>query len=348
MKNIYKTTISAAVSLMMACDADNKVIDDVLAGVSTGAVIRTIDEDNNLVYNDVTTSFAAGSTFSLTLEEQDEEGGDLLESLEIYVNFDDNSTAAAGDTDMTTEEVLLQTLSAADFSIGPRNLPQTSVSYTSDELVTATGIDESMIIGKDRFEFRLVLALTNGEVYSVNDVGGPVSGGSYFASPYEYFPVIACSITENLAGTHTYVTSEIVSAPGAGGDCSGNIISGSVTWSETDDPGVYSSTDMSFGQFEDCYDVRGKAAGEDITIEWDCTNLTPDGEIYLDEDGVVVPTDDTEDTAFTYSYSITNVTGAVMTIEFSSSAGDRGTVEITREGGLDWPVIFTANNMMVP
>ena len=345
MKNIYKKTISAAtISLLMACDADNKVIDDVLADVSTGAIIRTIDEDNGLVYNNVDAAFDAGSTFSLTLEEQDEEGGDLLETLEIYVNFDDNSTADAGDTDMTTEEVLLQTLSASDFSIGSRDLPQTSVSYTSDELVTATGIDESMIIGKDRFEFRLVLTLTNGEVYSVNDVGGPVSGGSYFASPFEYFPVIACSITESLAGTHTYITTDIVSAPGAGGDCVDDIVTGTVTWSETDDLGVYSSTDMSFGQFENCYEVRGKAAGEDITIEWDCTNLSPDGEIYLDEDGVVVPTDDTEDEAFTYSYSITNVTGAVMTIEFSSSAGDRGTVAITRDGGADWPVIFTANN----
>lgn len=344
MKNIYKITISAAaISLLMACDADNKVIDDVLEDVSTGAIIRTIDEDNDLVYNDITASFAAGSAYSLTLEEQDEEGGDLLESLEIYVNFDDNSTTAPGDTDMTTEEVLLQTLSAADFSIGSRDLPQTSVSYTSDELVTATGIDESLIIGKDRFEFRLALTLTNGEVYSVNDVGGPVSGGSYFASPFEYFPVVACSITESLAGTHSYTTSEIIAAPGAGGTCVDDVVTGTVTWSETDDLGVYSSTDMSFGQFENCYEVRGKAAGEDITIEWDCTNLNPDGEIYLDDDGVVVPTDDTEEESFTYSYTITNVTGPVMTIAFSSSAGDRGTVELTKEEG-DWPVIFTANN----
>lgn len=348
MKNIYKTTISAAaISLLMACDADNKVIDDVLADVSTGAIIRTIDEDNGLVYNNVDAAFDAGSTFSLTLEEQDEEGGDLLESLEIYVNFDDNSTAAAGDTDMTTEEVLLQTLSAADFSIGPRNLPQTSVSYTSDELVTATGIDESMIIGKDRFEFRLVLALTNGEVYSVNDVGGPVSGGSYFASPFEYFPVIACSITESLAGEHSYVVTDISPAPGGGGDCVLDEINGTVVWSETDAAGVYTSSDMSFGQFENCYTARGPATGNDIEIEWDCTSLIPDGEVYL-KDGVVIPDDDDEDAEITYSYTITNVTGPDMTIEFANSLGDRGTAVLTRDGGMNWPVIFTANNMMVP
>ena len=351
MKNIYKTTISAAaIGLLMACDADNKIVDDVLESTSTGAIVRTISETNNLVYNDITTSFAAGSNFALTLEEQDEEGGALLESLEIYVNFGDNSTTAEGDTDISTEEVLLETLIASDFTQGERGLPVTSVSYTSDELVAITGIDESLIIGKDRFEFRLVLALTNGEVYSVNDVGGPVSGGSYFASPFEYFPVVACSITEDLSGTHSYVATDIISAPGAGGECSGNDLSGTVTWtpfqnaSGTVVPGRYVSSDMSFGQYEDCYTVRGPATGTAISLIWDCTQLNPSGSVYLNSAGEVQPARSGFAEEFTYTYDITNVDGADMTIDFSSSSGDRGTVVITRAGGDDWPVIFTANN----
>ncbi|MGB3150185.1 MAG: hypothetical protein WBB27_05935 [Maribacter sp.] len=327
-----------------SCDTDEKIVDQILAQVGTGGVIRTIDEDNNLVFNDETDSFDAGSTFALTLEEQDEEGGALLESVEIYVNFDDNSEGGA---DMSTTEVLLQTLSASDFSEGPRGLPQTTVSYTSDELVTITGIDESLIIGKDRFEFRLLLTLTNGEVYTNTDVGGPVSGGSYFASPFEYFPVIACSITESLAGTHSYVVTNISPAPGGGGECVLDVLTGTVTWSETSDAGVYTSSDMSFGQFENCYAGRGPATGEDIEIEWDCTNLNPDGEVYL-KDGVVIPDDDDEDAEITYNYTITNVTGPAMTINFANSAGDRGTVVLTRDPSsenADWPVIFTANNM---
>ncbi|MGB3145350.1 MAG: hypothetical protein WBB24_14705 [Maribacter sp.] len=355
MKNIYKTTISAAaISLLMACDADNKVIDDVLADVTTGAVIRTIDEDNGLVYNNLTASFAEGSDYTLVLEEQDEEGGNLLESVEIYVNFRDNSTTEADPTGITTSEVLLQTLSASDFSQGERGLPQTTVSYTSDELVTATGIDESLIIGKDRFEFRVVLTLTNGEIYTNTDVGGPVSGGSYFASPYEYFPVIACSITEDLSGEHSFVATNIVSAPGAGGNCSGNDLSGTVTWtpflnsSGTVVPGRYVSSDMSFGQYEDCYTTRGPATGTAISIIWDCTQLNSSGSVYLNSAGAVQPARSGFAEEFTYTYDITNVDGADMTIDFSSSSGDRGTVVITRAGGADWPVIFTANNMMVP
>ncbi|WP_299000062.1 hypothetical protein ACOKFD_08480 [Flagellimonas sp. S174] len=343
--NNYKIAIlGLALATLVACETDDKIVDEILAEVGTGAVIRTIDEDNDLVYNDETDAFDAGSAYTLVLEEQDEEEGALLESVEIFVNFDDNSTDGG---DMTTTEVSLQTLQASEFSTGDRGLPQVTVSYTSDELIAATGIDESMIIGKDRFEFRLVLNLTNGETYTNTDVGGPVSGGAFFSAPFEYFPVIECSITESLAGTHTYVTTDIRPAPGGGGLCSGGSANGVVTWTESSElSGVLTSSDMSFGQYEDCYTGRGPAAGDDIEIEWDCTLLTPDGEVFL-EDGVVVPNDEGDndpDTEITYSYEITNVSGPDMTIEFSSSTGDAGTVVVTREGGVDWPVIFTANN----
>ena len=202
--------LGLALATLVACESDDKIVDTILAEVGTGAVIRTIDETNDLVYNDVTASFDAGSAYTLVLEEQDQEEGALLESVEIFVNFDDNSTDGG---DMTTTEVPLQTLQASDFSTGSRGLPQATVSYTSDELVAATGINESMIVGKDRFEFRLVLNLTNGEVFTNTDVGGPVSGGAFFSAPFEYFPVIACSITESLAGTHTYVTTDMQTSP---------------------------------------------------------------------------------------------------------------------------------------
>nr|WP_299343344.1 hypothetical protein [Allomuricauda sp.] len=342
--------LGLAIATLFACDDEDKVVDEILATVGTGAVLRTIDEDNNLVYNFDTNAFDAGSSYTIDLEEQDAEGGALLESVQVFVNFDDRS---AGGTDMDTDEVLLQTLAASDFSAGERGLPITTISYTSGELVAATGIDESMIVGKDRFEFRLVLTLTNGEEYSNDDVGGPVSGGAYFSAPFEYFPVIACSITDDLSGTHSYVTTITTTAPGQnppgdnvplGCDPGTTVVMGDVTWTTVDGtPGEYTSTDMGFGQFDSCYPGRGPATGNDITIVWDCTSLTPDGEVYI-KDSIVIPDDDDEDRAFAYGYSITSVVGAEMTIEFSNALGDSGTVVLTREGGVDWPDIFLSNN----
>ncbi|MGB5822034.1 MAG: hypothetical protein WBG90_21305 [Saonia sp.] len=339
--------LGVTLGILHSCETDDKIVDGILDGFGVGAIIRTIDETNNLVFNDDTDSFDPGSNYVLVVEEQDEEDGALLQSVEVFVAFDDNSTEL---NDISTEEVLLQTLSAADFSTGPRGIPEATLTYTSDELVTATGIDESLVIGDDRFEFRLVLTLTNGEVFSNDDVGGPVSGGSFFAAPFEYFPDVLCSITEDLSGTHTYVTTNIIPAPGSGAVCTLDTVIGEVTWSpgvdEDGDPvrGGFASTDFSFGQYENCYVGRGAATGELINIVWDCTDLNPDGEVFLNEDGEVIPTDDDEEEAFSFSYTITNVTGPVMTLDFASSAGDRGTVELTREGGVDWPDIFTANN----
>ena len=346
---VNKILLLGLITGIISCETEDKIVDVILEDVGTGAVLRTRDETNNLVFNDETDAFDDDASYSVVLEAQDVEGGTLLQSVDISVAFDDNSlTEEEEESDdalkgMSTALTPLETLSADDFANGERGLPETTISYTADELIAATGIDESMVVGKDRFEFQLTLTLTNGEVYTSDDVGGPVSGGAYFSAPFEYFPVISCSITESLAGTHSYVTTEIIPAPpGTGTTCSGSA-TGTLTWEETDTPGVYVSSDMSFGQFGDCYDGRGDATGNDIEIEWDCTNLVPDGEVYL-KDGVVIPDDDNEDEEITYNYSITNVDGPDMTISFSNSLGDRGVVVLTRENNEDWPVIFLANN----
>ena len=340
MKTYLNKILLLGLVIGISCETEDKIVDIILEDVGSGAVLRTRDETNNLVFNDETDAFDDDASYSVLLEAQDVEAGTLLQTVEVFVAFDDNSDNGPS---MSTDLVSLQTLSVSDFTNGERGLPVTTISYTADELIAATGINESLVIGKDRFEFQLTLTLSNGEVYTSDDVGGPVSGGAYFSAPFEYFPVIACTITESLAGTHSYVTTEIVPAPpGTDATCSGSA-TGTVTWSETDTPGVYESSDMSFGQFGDCYVGRGDATGNDIEIEWDCTNLVPDGEIYL-RDGVVIPDDDDEDAELTYSYTITGVSGPVMTIEFSNSVGDRGVVELTRENNEDWPVIFTANN----
>lgn len=324
---------------MSSCSTDDKIVDEVLNNVGTGAILRTLSQTNDLVYNDDERAFNPSSKYTLVIEEQDAQGGNLLESMEVYVKF--NATDAERFPEKG-REVLLEKLSVSDFSEGDRELPVTTVSYSSKVLVEALGIDESKIQGEDRFEFRLVLTLTNGEVYTNTDVGGPVSGGSYFSSPFEYFPTIKCAITESLAGTHTYQTINTKAAPGGDGACSGNTLTGEVVWTKKK-PGTYASSDMSFGQFEDCYINRGKAAGNGISIVWDCTSLNPVGDVYIDGEGMVT-TKDKAQRSLSYNYSIIKVEGSEMTIKFSNAAGDGGQVLVTREGGKNWPEIFSRNN----
>ncbi|GAA4278172.1 hypothetical protein [Aquimarina mytili] len=344
MKKIFKyySTLLASIFLL-GCSGDDKTVDQVLDGVTNGAILRTIDIDNKLIYNDITTSFEADSDYTLIIEEQDASNGDLLSEVEIYARFVENTridtngdlVVDENDDDLSTEEGLIRTLTASDFEPGDRGVPISTINFTAEELVSFTGVDESKIQGKDDFALRFVLKLTDGRSFSVDDASGNVSGGSYFSSPYTYRTTIGCAITESLAGTYTYQITSLVSAPGGTSNCPAGPLTGEVTWEDTNTPGEYSTSDISFGQFDACYvDVFSAITFDHILVTWDCTNLVAEGKI----ETVEVDTDKEDE--FSYVYTITATSGSDMTIEFGNSKGDQGTVILTRSGGSEWPVLL--------
>ena len=345
MKRFFKyINIALLILIMLACSGDDKTVDDVLANVTSGAVLRTIDIDNNLVYNDITLSFETGSNYVLTIEEQDAQQGELLESIEISARFVENTrvdtnmdgTIDDDDANLTTQVGVIRTLTAADFQPGSRGVPITEITFTADELVAFTGVDETLIEGRDDFELNFLLTLTDGRTFSEDDASGNVSGGSYFSSPYTYRTPIACAITESLADTYTYQITALTSAPGGRSNCPAAPLSGQVTWEETDTPGEYTTSDISFGQFDSCYtDVFSSITFDDVQIVWDCINLIAEGTIET------VETANGNEDEFSYVYTIVSTSGSDMTLDFSNSAGDRGTVILTRPDGKVWPALLT-------
>ncbi|WP_148639408.1 hypothetical protein [Aquimarina longa] len=344
MKKIVKyLNIALLSSFIFGCSSDDKTIDTVLDGITSGGVLRTINIDNNLIYNNTTLKFDDEANYTITLEEQDSKNGKLLDIVEIYARFventrvDTNNDGKIDDNDgnLSTEEGLIRTLKASDFTTGDRGVPITTIVFTADELISFTGVDESKLQGKDDFALRFVLKLTDGRSFSVDDANGNISGGSYFSSPYTYRTTIGCTITESLAGTHTYTVTSLTSAPGGRSQCDSMALpSGVVTWSETDKRGVYKTTDLSFGQFNNCYANTFTSINfEKGKIIWDCTKLVADDKIIVEES-----TSKKEE--FSYSYAITNIAGADITIKFSNSAGDRGTVTLTRSDNKPWPELL--------
>ncbi len=338
----YYSTLLASI-ILFGCSSDDKTVDQVLDGVTNGAILRTIDIDNNLVYNDITTRFETGSDYTIILEEQDASNGELLSEVEIYARFVENTRVDTNgdnvvndeDDNLSTEEGLIRTLTAADFGTGERGVPTSTITFTAEELVSFTGVDESKIEGKDDFALRFVLKLTDGRSFSVDDASGNVSGGSYFSSPYTYRTTIGCSITESLAGTYSYEITRLISAPGETSNCPAAPLTGEVIWEDTDTPGEYTTSDISFGQFDSCYvDVFSKITFDDILVVWDCTNLVAEGKIET------VEANTGKEDEFSYVYTITATSGSEMTIEFGNSKGDQGTVTITRPDGKDWPMLL--------
>lgn len=191
MKNLKVYILSALVgSWMVACSEDDKLTVEIQETVERGAVLRTV-------------SITGGSwnvtddteTFTIEWEEQDIEDGDLLDEVRIFADLVDNTDDATTDP----AEVQLATIPASEFSGGENGLPRTTYSISLAEMGAALGIGFGDYNCGDEFNLRIEMDLTDGRTITQNDVTGTVSGGSFFASPFNYrIPLIFLLPSEDV------------------------------------------------------------------------------------------------------------------------------------------------------
>jgi hypothetical protein len=181
--NIF-LAITVAFSAISCQESDN-AIDQVFAGTTYGAILRTV-KLNSGEFN----SYDLNSKFDVDIEEQDPQDGALLDNVEVYLQFKGN-------------EVLLKSIPASAFTTGPYGLPRTNVSVTLQEAVTALGLSASDYTGGDSLPVRLQLNLTDGRSFTDSDASGSLQG-SYFASPYKYNTVIKCIPTSAVPGNYRF------------------------------------------------------------------------------------------------------------------------------------------------
>ncbi|MBC9795698.1 hypothetical protein [Sinomicrobium weinanense] len=187
MKNIFKiiAILFGFSVLIYSCDKDpDKPVYDLIESPETGAVLRTISIDNNLL--DV---FNPESAFKVTLEEQDEENGALMENIEVLVAFNDR-TPDNGTT--PPSEAMAKTIPASDFSSGPIGLPRATVSVTFGEAVSAMGLTEDDYDLGDIIVVKFRLNLTDGRSFGPES-SSSVLTGIYFNSPFQYNSLLSCT-----------------------------------------------------------------------------------------------------------------------------------------------------------
>jgi len=204
--NKYIISCLAGMALLfVACEDGETVFDEIVSEETRGAVLRTISIDESEVLYDVATSSIIGGGFTVTLEAQDEEDGDLLSSVDVYYAFVDNTDEAGTDNDL--DEIFVETIPASAFSIGEFGLPRTTYSVTADQLQTALGIANSQIFGGDQFTVRFEMILTDGRTYSFANNSGTLTG-AFYNSPFLYNVNIVCAPSQPTAGTWTVNTTD--------------------------------------------------------------------------------------------------------------------------------------------
>lgn len=204
-KNYTLWTILCVFLGMISCDSDEKTTDIVTEEIERGAVLRTLEINN--------TSFIVGDAsgvFSVFLEEQDIEDGDLMERVDIYARFVDNTSGNGGSN---SAEVKVGTMLPEDFTDGPHGLPRSPLELSFAELLEATNTSLSDTACKDQFIVRLDIHLTDGRNFTEGDGSSWIIAlGSSFSSPYNYTINIVEPIEDQFF-TGTYLIEYIEQGP---------------------------------------------------------------------------------------------------------------------------------------
>lgn len=197
----YVLSLGFSVFMIFSCTDGDKAIEEVLQEVDRGAVLRTLRiENGEFDINNL------DAEFSIQLEEQDIEEGDLLESVTIDIRFVDNTP---DNGDVSSVFVAANSLLPADFTTGPSGLPVTDLKFTFSELLNLTGVPFSEVQCKDQFRVDMKINLTDGRVFTTSNSGGTVVNNTgFFKSPFSYLINIVEPIVES-AFTGTYELSSL-------------------------------------------------------------------------------------------------------------------------------------------
>ena len=172
-----------AFSLMQACETEDKMIDDVYNNIQRGAILRTI-----AVPNATFDFFDTSSRWIVTVESQDSDDGNLLSEINVYSSFVNDGSIGT--------EVLVQTISASGFTVGPFGFPRGDVSVSLQEVLDAAGLVIGDYDSGDSFTLRLESVLKDGRTFTSTNTSGTVTGGSFFSSPFQYSAQFFCALED--------------------------------------------------------------------------------------------------------------------------------------------------------
>jgi hypothetical protein len=207
---LIMTVMAGTALLFSACQEGDNPIDFINDNETRGAILRTVSLTSNELPIGV-----ENSQFSGTFEVQDQEDGTLVDFVEVYVGFRDNTPDNGGPGNVP--ESLYETIDSSTFEVGEFGYPRFDYELSLDEMLDFTGLEESDLFGGDQFGVRFELVLNDGRRYSFADNTGTLTG-SFFASPFLYTPNVICPVDATFFTGNYSITQLSGSAPFGIGD----------------------------------------------------------------------------------------------------------------------------------
>jgi hypothetical protein len=186
--------------------------------------VGTACRDNSLQtvpFNEVTTAYGGyirevtiasgafnafkikGSSFALTLEVYDAHQGNNFQSVDVFVNFRDNTSYNGT---ITTSEVKLMTIDASQFTAdATTKLPRYDLTVAATAALTALSVDSTNVGGTDAIEFRQALNLKDGRTFTNTNTGLDVLAGPFYGAPFFNSVSFECPLPATWAvGAYKY------------------------------------------------------------------------------------------------------------------------------------------------
>ena len=184
---------------LTSCSREENAVDFVSNNLQTGAVLRTL-EIENLTFDRSTPD----RPISITIEHQDEQRGDLLDTVELFLSFDDRTPENGNNTETSR---LFKTLTRSDFDV-TTELPITDIVITTQELLDFFGFSTNDIQCTDRFVLDVKLCLTNGLCFTnTNSIGPIISLGGRLNSPFTYDIFVVDGVgEESFTGNYNHTS----------------------------------------------------------------------------------------------------------------------------------------------
>jgi hypothetical protein len=316
MKTMNKLKYILGFCMVMTIQSCTDFVDPAIpyGGFETGVYLRTISSSPNVNFFALSTA-----NFDLIVEAVDEENGNLVQEVDVFVSRRRGATV--------TPEAQLTTIDRSAFaSTSESKYLRAEINVSISSALSAMGFTTADIEGGDFFEFRLSLLDTKGRIFTNTNLSADASGGVYYKSPFFYRVPVVCP--SDLGGTYDYETTNIACAncppsyPGVAGCLAEAPITGSGTLTDLGG-GRYTVTDATFGQYGCAWDDN-PAAG--VTLIDACNIVSTGGS---DQYGLV------------YTFVIVSNDGTDLTIDWSNDYGDSGTTVLTRTDGKTWPLDLT-------
>ncbi len=189
MKRLLNIVLSATMVLSIWSCKEDSVLTATLDITTSGAALRSLVETNNLDLSDVS------STYSHLFEIQDEDFGDQVAQVNVYVGFTDGA-ATSDDPANNVAPALFTSLDRSVFTVQnsqtTHDLPEGTFSTTLGDVLTFMSLDVATQVTRGdvvNFNFEIVTNDNPPRIFNSSNVGpnvGATGRFAFFNSPFDY------------------------------------------------------------------------------------------------------------------------------------------------------------------